>query len=95
MLKTIVYTLLLEKDSIMLKFLIVFFLVGVLVSLASGAIFFFKDQGRSKRTLYALGVRISFAVLLVITLVYGIITGELGLDAPWHRRASSDSVSVE
>jgi hypothetical protein len=50
----------------------------------TGAVFFFKDQGSTKRTLYALGVRITLAVLLMITITYGIFSGQLQLNAPWH-----------
>ena len=40
----------------------------------------------SKRTLYALGLRITFASLLLITIAYGFYSGELrmGVNAPWH-----------
>ena len=70
----------------MLKVIIVVLLVAILISLGSGAVFFFQDQGRSKRTLYALGVRVTLAVLLVVCLTYGVISGELVLNAPWHNR---------
>ncbi|MGV3592047.1 MAG: twin transmembrane helix small protein [Gammaproteobacteria bacterium] len=69
----------------MLKAIIVVLLVAIILSLGSGAVFFFKDQGESKRTLYALGVRVTLAVLLVICLVYGVMTGQLTLNAPWHQ----------
>jgi hypothetical protein len=68
----------------MLKVIIVVLLAAIILSLGSGAIFFFKDQGEGKRTLYALGVRVTLAVLLIITLVYGVMTGQLGINAPWH-----------
>jgi len=68
----------------MLKAIIVILLIGIILSLGSGAVFFFKDQGEGKRTLYALGVRITLAVLLIICLVYGVMSGELALNAPWH-----------
>ncbi|MFM8356836.1 MAG: DUF2909 family protein, partial [Gammaproteobacteria bacterium] len=47
----------------MLKVIIVLLLLGVVASLFSGLVFLFKDSDRadSKRTLYALGVRISLA----------------------------------
>jgi hypothetical protein len=68
----------------MLKVIIVVLLIANILSLGSGAVFFFKDQGEGKRTLYALGVRVSLALLLIITLVYGVMTGQLGINAPWH-----------
>lgn len=71
-----------------LKALVVFLLIGVLVSLFTSLGFLFKDSGRpgSKRALYALGVRISFAAALLATVAYGLATGELALHAPWYGR---------
>jgi hypothetical protein len=69
----------------MLKVIIAVLLVAIILSLGSGAVFFFKDQGKGKRTLYALGLRVTLAVLLVICLVYGVMTGQLELNAPWHQ----------
>ena len=71
-----------------LKTIIIVLLIGVIVSLFSGLVFLFKDTSRndSKRTLYALGTRVTLASLLLITIAYGFYTGELrmGLNAPWH-----------
>ncbi|MEM7218327.1 MAG: twin transmembrane helix small protein [Pseudomonadota bacterium] len=68
-----------------LKAIIVLLLIGIVVSLFSGLAFLFKDTGTgsSKRTLYALGVRITLAVLLVLVVAYGLYTGELTMQAPW------------
>jgi hypothetical protein len=68
----------------MLKVIILILLLAMLASLASGAVFFFKDQGQSKRTLYALGIRVTLAVLLIGTITYGVMSGQLRLSAPWH-----------
>ncbi|MDT8428000.1 MAG: DUF2909 domain-containing protein [Pseudomonadales bacterium] len=67
----------------MLKTIIVLLLAGILTSLILGFIFFYQDKGRSKRTLYALGVRVTLAVILMGCVVYGLLTGELSLQAPW------------
>lgn len=71
----------------MLKILIVVLLLGVIVSLFSGLVFLFKDSDKagSKRTLHALGVRITLAAALIVTVWYGIYTGELGVNSPWHQ----------
>lgn len=69
----------------MLKVIILILLVAMIISLVSGAVFFFKDQGGTKRTLYALGVRITLAVLLIICVTYGVFSGQLRLNAPWHQ----------
>ncbi len=70
----------------MIKVLIVILLLGVIASLFSGLVFLFKDSGvpESRRTLYALGLRITLATLLLLVIFYGLYTGELGLNAPWH-----------
>lgn len=72
--------------SIVIKFLIVVLLAGVVISLFSGLVFLFKDSDvpDSRRTLYALGLRITLAALLLVVIFYGLYTGELGLNAPWH-----------
>ena len=74
----------------MLKIVIVVLLIGVILSLASGLVFLFKDSDRqdSRRTLYALGVRITLAAALLLTVFYGLYTGQLrmGANAPWHDR---------
>jgi len=71
-----------------LKVVIVVLLLGVVVSLFSGLVFLFKDSDRSdsRRTLYALGIRISLAAALLSAVLYGFYTGELrmGTNAPWH-----------
>ena len=72
----------------LLKIVIFVLLIGVVVSLFSGLVFLFKDSDRqdSKRTLYALGVRVTLAAALLLTVFYGLYTGQLrmGANAPWH-----------
>ena len=72
----------------MLKIVIVILLIAVVISLFTGLVFLFKDTDRtdSKRTWYSLGVRITLATLLLLTISYGFYTGELriGSNAPWH-----------
>ena len=78
----------------LLKAIIVVLLLGVIASLFSGLFFLFKDTDRtdSKRTWYALGVRVVLAPALLITIFYGLYTGELkfGEGAPWHDRERRD-----
>ena len=50
----------------------------MLLSLFSGAFFLIKDKGKTKRTAYSLGLRVSIAVVLFATLVYGFLTGQIG-----------------
>jgi len=80
-----------------LKVIIVILLICVILSLMSGLVFLFKDTGRpdSRRLWYALGVRITFATLLLIAIGYGFYTGELrmGINAPWHGASVAESVT--
>lgn len=70
-----------------LKILVIVLFIGVLISLTSGLVFLLKDiQSPTKRTLYALGIRISLASLLMITIFYGLYTGRLGSAAPWDAK---------
>ncbi|MBB3169792.1 DUF2909 domain-containing protein [Simiduia aestuariiviva] len=71
-----------------LKALIVLLFIAVLVSLSSALMFLLKDMGasESRRTLYALGIRISLAALLIGCLVYGFYSGALTSTAPWEIR---------
>jgi len=77
-----------------LKVLIFVLLIGVIVSLFSGLVFLFKDAGQrdSRRTLHALGVRITLAAALLATIFYGFYTGQLrlGANAPWHAASTGE-----
>lgn len=71
-----------------LKILIVILFVGVLVSLSSALLFLLKDieANNSKRGLYALGIRVTLAALLLIAIFYGLYSGILTSTAPWDHR---------
>lgn len=71
----------------MLKFLIVVLFIAVVASLSSGLVFLLKDMSitDSKRTLYALGIRITLAATLLLVIAYGIYSGQLGSTAPWDQ----------
>lgn len=67
-----------------IKITIVFLFIAVLLSLSSALVFLLKDIGsNSKRTLYALGIRVSLAGLLLLLIFYGLASGKLGSSAPW------------
>jgi len=82
-----------QRADALLKIVIFVLLVGVVLSLFSGLVFLFKDSDRqdSKRTLYALGIRITLAAALLLTVFYGFYTGQLrmGTNAPWHAETRS------
>jgi len=68
-----------------LKIVIVFLFLAVLASLSSALFFLLRDMGapQSKRTLYALGIRITLAALLLLAIWYGFDSGVLSNTAPW------------
>lgn len=74
----------------LLKILIVVLFLAVVASLSSGLVFLVKDmtKSESKRTLYALGIRITLALALMATIAYGLHSGQLGSRAPWDVQAS-------
>jgi len=83
-----------------LKVIIVLLFLAILASLSGGLFFFFKDIGsHSKRTLYALGTRVTLATLLLACVFYGLYTGQLGSTAPWDAGPAtakpSASISTE
>lgn len=79
-------------SATVLKILIVILFIAVAASLTSGLIFLLKDMSHSdsRRTLYALGIRITLALTLLATIAYGIQSGKLVNTAPWadHRQSA-------
>ncbi len=71
-----------------LKVIIFILFLAVLASLSSALVFLLKDisANDSKRTLYALGIRITLAGLLMGCIFYGFHTGILTSQAPWDTR---------
>lgn len=67
----------------MLKIVIVLLLIAIVISLAAGFVFFYQDKGRSKRVMYALGVRVVLAIVLLICVYYGLATGQIVFQTPW------------
>ena len=69
----------------MLKTLIVLLMIALVASLASGLIFLMSDQGNpdKKRLFTSLGVRLGLGACLLLVILYGVITGELGHQSPW------------
>lgn len=70
-----------------LKVLVLVLFVLILLSLSSALAYLFQDLGNErKRTLYALGVRITLAAMLAATLIYGFASGQFVSTAPWDRQ---------
>lgn len=72
-------------ENMWLKTAIVIVFVALVISLGSGLIFLFKDQGEGKRTLYALGIRVTLAATLLVLITYGVLSGQLRSQAPWSQ----------
>lgn len=70
-----------------LKIAIVVLFLGVLISLSSALVFLLKDIGApdKKRSMYALGIRITLAASLMGLITYGIYSGQLGNRVPWDQ----------
>ncbi len=68
-----------------LKVLIVLFMIALVASLGSGLYFLMMDQGnlQKKRLFTSLGARLGLASGLLLVVVYGVATGQLGHRNPW------------
>ena len=69
----------------MLKTLIVLLMIALVASLASGLVFLMSDQGNpdKKRLFNSLGVRLALGACLLLVILYGVMTGQLGQRNPW------------
>ncbi|HSG88452.1 MAG TPA: DUF2909 domain-containing protein [Pseudomonadales bacterium] len=80
-------------STALLKTLIIILFIAVVASLSSALFFLFKDTEESgKRTLYALGTRITLAACLVGLVFYGVESGKLSMGAPWSGQTSAVQV---
>jgi hypothetical protein len=59
----------------LIKIIVIALLAVILISLASGLAFLVKDQGRTKRTVKALTLRIALSLIAFIILIVGYATG--------------------
>ena len=69
----------------MLKTLIVLLMRALVASLASGLVFLMSDRGNpeKKRLFASLGVRLGPGACLLLVILYGVMTGQLGHQNPW------------
>jgi hypothetical protein len=74
----------------LLKTIIILLLIANIIALGTAFYAMMTDMGSSEgtRTAKFLTVRVSLAALLLVVVTYGIITGDLGLAAPWHPAAT-------
>lgn len=79
-----------------LKIIIIILFLAILVSLSSAFLFLFRGVGsKSKHTLYALGIRVALASLLLACVFYGLYTGQLGSTAPWDAGPERSQTSTQ
>ena len=69
----------------MLKTLIVLLMIALVTSLALGLVFLMSDQGNpnKKRLVTSLGARLGLGACLIVVILYGVMTGQLGQENPW------------
>lgn len=81
----------------MLKILIVVFLLALVASLGSGFYYLMTDQGdkRKRRLFHSLGVRLSLAIGLMVVIIYGVASGQLGHSNPWDPGPQSAAQKAE
>ena len=79
----------------MLKTLMLILLIALIASLFGGLNFLVKDLGgnNKKRLLYALGLRVTLAVMLICTIIYGAYTGQIKSQAPWDKQLHPENVA--
>ena len=61
--------------SLLFKIMIFILLGLILISLGSGLLFLVRDQGKTKRVISSLTVRIVLSISLFIMLIIGYVTG--------------------
>lgn len=67
-----------------LKILILVLFLANIVALGSALFTLLVDGGRGgKRTANLLFIRVSLALLLLVVVILGILTGHIGIGAPW------------
>ena len=72
-------------ENMWLKIIIVTLFIGNIAVLGSAFYTLVSDEGQdSKRTANRLLIRVALAALLLLAIVYGVWSGELGIAAPWY-----------
>ena len=58
----------------MINFLIIFVMIGIVVSLGFGLYFLVTDSGKTERTVWSLTIRVGLAALLLVILAIGFMS---------------------
>ncbi len=67
----------------LLKAILIILIIAMLLSLSGGLVALFKDEPESKRLMKLLTIRVTLALLIIVVLIIGFVTGELSQSAPW------------
>ncbi len=69
-----------------IKVLVVLLFIGNVAALGTAFVTLMKDQGvESKRTAKWLMIRVSLAAALILTVSYGVWSGDIAISSPWHQ----------
>ena len=81
----------------MLKAAIIILMLALVASLGSGFYYLMVDQGdkNKRRTFNSLGVRLTLAVALILVIIYGVATGQLGHRNPWDAGPRPQATEAE
>ncbi len=80
----------------LLKVIIVLLFIAVVASLSSALVFLMQDVGdQRKRTLYALGIRVTLATALIGCIAWGIYSGQITSRAPWDQQLHPERVAPQ
>jgi len=66
-----------------LKIIILLLFIAMLYSLISGFYYLMKDRTGSPRLIWSLTARIALAIAILGLITYGVLTGDLHINAPW------------
>jgi cytochrome bd-type quinol oxidase subunit 2 len=61
--------------SLIFKILVFSIIIAIFISLTGGLFFLAKDQGKSRRTMYSLTVRVALSISLFVLLFIGYMMG--------------------
>lgn len=81
--------------TLIFKFFIVLLLIAIFVSLGSGIFFLVRDQGKTKRTVKSLTIRIILSAMLFLMLFIGYLAGIIKPHGINSAPPSSTSMEIE
>jgi len=58
-----------------MNIVVIVFLVLIVASLASALVFLLRDQGKGRRTVHALALRVALSIALFVLLMAGLASG--------------------